>query len=94
MMDSTDNDKKWGVHGDRRLAPIAGAAHPSYLTLALPAPKLASGSGPSNSGAPDSLASPATRSTAVTSPALDADRRRACAGEAVTARVTPPAVAE
>jgi hypothetical protein len=25
---------------------------------------------------------------------LDADRRRACAGEAVTARVTPPAVAE
>jgi hypothetical protein len=46
MMDSVDNGKKRAVHGDHRLAPIAGAAHPSYLTLALPAPKPASESGP------------------------------------------------
>jgi hypothetical protein len=38
--------QKRGVHGDCRLASIAGAAHPSYLTLALPAPKPASESGP------------------------------------------------
>jgi hypothetical protein len=81
MMDSADNGKKRGVHGDHRLAPIAGVARPSYLTLVLPAPKPASGSGPSNSGAPASLAPPATRSTAVTAPALDVDRRRACAGD-------------